>query len=89
MIIRKLINQLENKDIGCQYDIDDENEILFKYQSEEFKIILFSLIICLGFDIDDIGVYNFKLDVNNTNENSGITKIYNKRRKYMCYTLSR
>lgn len=77
-----LIKSLE--EIGCQYKIGDKNEILFKYQGEEFEIWSSndSYIIYIydmsqtGFDINDADAENFKLAINKANKYSGVTNLY-------------
>lgn len=77
-----LIKTLE--DIGCQYEIDDNNCIVFKYQGEEFNIdasndnlIIWIYNIAWGsIKIDDPNVDYLKLAINKSNENCAVTSLY-------------
>lgn len=77
-----LIRTLEN--IGCQYETDDNNNIVFKYQGEEFKIdasndqpyIWIFDIAWEGVDINDPNADLLKQAINKANEYSAITNLY-------------
>ncbi len=92
--INNAINEEENKtrnllirtleDIGCQPEINDNNDIVFKYQGEEFKILANndSLIIgiynvaWIGIETSDTNADFLKQAVNKANEDSAITNLY-------------
>ena len=72
------------KDIGCQYEIDDDNSIVFKYQGEDFKIdanndsriIWIYDIAWGGMDINDPNADYLKQAINESNKNGAITSLY-------------
>ncbi|MEY8687926.1 hypothetical protein AB9N12_18030 [Bacteroides sp. AN502(2024)] len=98
--INKEENQTRNlliktlADIGCQYEINDENSICFKYQGEEFKIDASndSHIIWIydvawgGININDPDADYLKQAVNKANESSAITNLYtiNKKKGFIA-----
>ena len=77
-----LIKTLE--DIGCQYETDENNCIIFKYQGEEFKIdanndrpiIWIYNVAWTGIGTNDTDADFLKQAVNKANENSAITNLY-------------
>lgn len=77
-----LIKTLE--DIGCQYEINDNNDIAFKYQGEEFKIeasndsriIWIYNVSWTGIETNDTDADCLKQAINKANENSAITNLY-------------
>lgn len=77
-----LIRTLEN--IGCQYETDDNNNIVFKYQGEEFKIdasndqpyIWIFDIAWGGVDINDPNADLLKQAINKANGNCAFTSLY-------------
>lgn len=92
--INDAINEEDNKtrnlmirtleDIGCQPEINDNNDIVFKYQGEEFKILANndSLIIWIynvawtGIETSNTNADFLKQAVNKANEDSAITNLY-------------
>lgn len=88
--IRQEENQTRNlviktlTDIGCQYEINDENYIYFKYQGEEFKIdasndshiIWIYNVAWGGISTNDSDADYLKQAINKVNENSAITNLY-------------
>lgn len=80
-------------DMGCQYEINDENDICFKYQGEVFKIDASndSSIIWIydvawgGININDPDADYLKQAVNKANEDSAITNLYtiNEEKKFI------
>lgn len=77
-----LIKTLE--DIGCQYEINDNDSIIFKYQGEEFKIsasndnhiIWIYNVAWTGIETNDTDADFLKQAINKANENSAITNLY-------------
>lgn len=77
-----LIKTLE--DIGCQYEIDDNDSIIFKYQGEEFNvnasndgpIIWIYNVAWTGIETNDTDADFLKQAINKANENSAITNLY-------------
>lgn len=72
------------KDIGCQYETDENNGIIFKYQGEEFKIdasndnptIWIYNVAWTGIEINNAAADFLKQAVNKANEYSAITNLY-------------
>ena len=77
-----LIKTLE--DIGCQYETDENNCIIFKYQGEDFKIdasndnptIWIYNVAWTGIEINNAAADFLKQAVNKANEYSAITNLY-------------
>lgn len=77
-----LIKTLE--DIGCQPEISDNNDIIFKYQGEVFKIdanndspiIWIYDVAWTGIETSDTNADFLKQAVNKANENSALTNLY-------------
>lgn len=92
--VNDAINEEENQtrnlliktliDIGCQYEINDENYIYFKYQGEEFKIdasndshiIWIYNVAWGGISTNDSDADYLKQAINKVNESSAITNLY-------------
>lgn len=99
--VRNAIKQEENQtrnlviktltDIGCQYEINDENYICFEYQGEEFKINASndSYIIWIynvawgGINVNDPNVECLKRAINKVNEGSAITNLYTEEKEFI------
>ena len=87
-----LIKTLEY--IGCQPEISDNNDIIFKYQGEVFKvdanndspIIWIYDVAWTGIETSDTNADFLKQAVNKANENSAITNLYtiNEERGYIA-----
>lgn len=86
----KMVNQTRRlllqtlKDIDCQYEIDQDDYIVFKYQEEEFKIdvsrgnniIWIYTVAWGGIDINDLNANYLKQAINKVNESSAMTNLY-------------
>lgn len=72
------------KDMGCQHEIDDDGDIVFKYQGEEFKIdasndnplIWIYNIAWGGMDINDPNANRLKQAINRANGNTAVTSLF-------------
>lgn len=77
-----LIKTLE--DIGCQPEINEDNNVEFKYQGEEFKIdasndnsiIWIYNVAWTGIETNNANAVFLKQAINKANENSAITNLY-------------
>lgn len=88
--VNKEDNQTRNlllrtlKNIGCQYEVNSKDNIIFKYQGEEFLIeanneSAFIMIWDLwwsGLDLDSSDVDKLKRAINETNLKSSLTTLY-------------
>lgn len=72
------------EDIGCQYEIDDNDSIIFKYQGEKFNIdvsndspaIWIYNIAWTGIKTNNTDADFLKQAINKANENSAYTNLY-------------
>ena len=84
-----LINTLE--EIGCQPEIDNDNNIIFKYQGEEFKIdasndkcsIWIYDLAWMGIATSDTNADFLKQAINKVNQNSAVTNLYTEYKGYI------